>query len=84
MNVLLTFGTFADVFSCEKAVRAAGMSCRAVPVPRSLDASCDFAAEIRDLGEEDVFAVLELLKKKGLRYTRLFRSMTADSGDEVY
>jgi len=83
MNLLFTFTTFADVFSCEKAGKAAGLSCRVIPVPRSLDVTCEYAIEIQDIDTPDVSAILELLKNNGLHYTRVFHSMPSADG-EVY
>ena len=83
MNVLFTFKTFADVFLCEKTGKAAGLSCRVIPVPRSLNVTCDYAAEILNIDENEIFTVLELLKKNGLQYVRIFRSSYTADG-EVY
>jgi len=83
MKLLLTFKTFADVFLCEKIGNGAGLSCLVTPVPRSLDVTCDYAVEIQNIDENDVYAILELLKKNNLQYTRIFHShLTADG--EVY
>ena len=83
MNLLFTFKTFADVFSCEKAGKAAGLSCRVIPIPRSLDVSCDYALEIQDIEEPDFYSILEMLKKNNLQYIRVFHSSTTENG-EVY
>jgi hypothetical protein len=83
MNLLFTFNTFADVFLCEKVATAAGLSCRAVAIPRSLDVTCEYAAEMRGIGENDIYAILELLQKNDLQYTRIFRSVST-AGGEMY
>ena len=62
---------------------AAGLSCRAIPVPRSLGVTCDYALEIQNIVENDVYAILELLKKNNLQYTKLFHSHISADG-EVY
>ena len=83
MKLLLTFKTFADVFLCEKTGNGAGLSCLVTPVPRSLGVTCDYAVEFQNVDENDVYAILELLKKNNLQYTRIFHShLTADG--EVY
>jgi len=83
MKLLLTFKTFADVFLCEKTSNGAGLSCLVTTVPRSLGVTCDYAVEIQNVDEKDVYAVLELLKKNNLQYTKIFHSrLTADG--EVY
>ena len=83
MKLLLTFKTFADVFLCEKTGNKAGLSCLVTPVPRSLGITCDYAVEIQNIDENDVYAILELLKKNNLQYTRIFHShLTADG--EIY
>ena len=83
MKLLLTFKTFADVFLCEKAGNEAGLSCLVAPVPRSLGVTCDYAVEIQNIDENDVYAVLELLKKNNLQYTRIFHSHLTAAG-EIY
>ena len=83
MNLLFTFKTFADVFLCEKTGKAAGLSCRVIPVPRSLDITCEYAAEIQNIDENDVYTILELLKKNDLQYTRVFHSLPTADG-EIY
>jgi hypothetical protein len=83
MNLLFTFKTFADVFLCEKIGKAAGLSCRAVSVPRSLGVTCEYAAEIQNIDETDIYAVLELLKKNNLQYTKVFHSVSTAEG-EIY
>jgi hypothetical protein len=83
MNLLFTFKKFNDVFSCEKIVNAAGLFCRVIPVPRSLGVACEYAAEIKNIDESDVYAIFALLKKKDLYYTRVFHSILTEHG-EVY
>jgi hypothetical protein len=83
MKLLLTFKTYADVFLCEKTGNRAGLSCLVIPVPRSLGVTCDYAVEIQDIVENDVYAILELLKKNNLRYTKIFHSQLTDDG-EIY
>jgi hypothetical protein len=83
MNLLFTFKKFSDVFSCEKIIKAAGLSCRVVPVPRSLGVTCEYAAEIRNIEAPGVYRVLALLKEEGLQYTRIFHSIPTENG-EVY
>jgi hypothetical protein len=83
MNLLFTFKTFADAFLCEKTGKAAGLSCRVIPVPRSLGVSCEYAAEIQNIDEADVYTILALLKKNGLRYTKIFHSLLTADG-EIY
>jgi hypothetical protein len=83
MNLLFTFKTFTDVFSCEKISKAAGLSCRVVPVPRSLDISCEYAAEIQNIDESDFYTILALLKKNDLPYIRVFHSHRTVDG-EIY
>ena len=83
MNVLLTFKTFADVFSCEKAVKAASLSCSVIPVPHSLDVSCEFAVEVQDIDETDIVSILEILKNNDLQYIRIFHSLSTPEG-EIY
>jgi len=83
MKLLLTFERFADVFLCEKTGNGAGLSCLVTPVPRSLGVTCDYAVEFQNVDENDVYAILELLKKNNLQYTKIFHSrLTADG--EVY
>jgi len=83
MKLLLTFKSFADVFSCEKTGNGAGFSCLVTTVPRSLGVTCDYAVEIQNVDEKDVYAILELLKKNNLQYIKIFHSrLTADG--EVY
>jgi len=83
MKLLLTFKTYADVFLCEKTGNGAGFSCLVTPVPRSLGVTCDYAVEIQNVNENDVYTILELLKKNNLQYTKIFHSrLTADG--EVY
>ena len=83
MKLLFTFKTFADVFLCEKIGNGAGLSCHVIPVPRSLGVTCDYAVEIQNIDENDVYAILELLKKNNLQYTRIFHSHLIASG-EIY
>jgi hypothetical protein len=83
MKLLLTFKTFADVFLCEKIGNGAGLSCLVTPVPRSLGVTCDYAVEIQNIDENDVYAILELLKKNNLQYTKMFHSHLTPAG-EVY
>ena len=83
MKLLFTFNKFSDVFLCEKIGNGAGLSCLVTPVPRSLDVTCEYAVEIQDVDEKDVYAVLELLKKNNLQYTRVFHSQLTENG-EVY
>jgi hypothetical protein len=83
MNLLFTFNTFADVFSCEKAGNAAGLSCRVIPVPRSLDVTCEYAVEIQDIDKSDTFPILAILKNNDLHYTRVFHSLPTADG-EIY
>ena len=81
--MLFTFKTFADVFLCEKIGNGAGLSCHVIPVPRSLGVTCDYALEIQNVDENDIYAILELLKKNNLQYTRMFHSHLTVAG-EVY
>jgi hypothetical protein len=83
MNFLFTFKTFSDVFSCEKIGNAAGLSCRVIPVPRSLDISCEYAAEFQNIDESDFCTILALLKKNDLPYVRFFHSNRTMDG-EIY
>ena len=83
MNLLFTFKTFSDVFLCEKIGKAAGLSCRAVPVPRSLGVTCEYATEIQNIDEDDVSAILALLKKNNLHYIKVFHSILTADG-EIY
>jgi hypothetical protein len=83
MKLLLTFKTSADVFLCEKTCNGAGLGCLVTPVPRSLGVTCDYAVEFQNVGENDVYAVLELLKKNNLQYTKIFHSRLTAEG-EVY
>ncbi|MDR1046902.1 MAG: DUF3343 domain-containing protein [Treponema sp.] len=83
MNLLFTFKNFADVFLCKKIVNAAGLSCRVIPVPRSLGVTCEYAAEVQNIDKSDVYSILELLKKDGLLYTRVFHSTLTPDG-EIY
>ena len=83
MKLLFTFATFADAFSCEKIMKTAGLSCRVIPVPRSLGVTCGFAVEIQNIDEIDAGTVMTLLKKNDLNYTRIFRSLLTAAG-EVY
>jgi len=72
MKLLLTFKTYADVFLCEKTGNRAGLSCLVTPVPRSLGVTCDYAVEIQNIDENDVYTILELLKKNNLQYSNYF------------
>ena len=81
MNFLFTFKTFVDVISCEKIGNAAGLSCRVIPVPRSLDASCEYAAEFQNIDESEFCAILELLKKNDLPHIKVFHSYRAEGGE---
>jgi len=83
MKLLLTFKTFADVFLCEKIGNKAGLSCLVIPVPRSLGVTCEYAVEIQNTDENDVYTILELLKKNNLQYTNIFHSHFTEDG-EVY
>jgi hypothetical protein len=83
MNLLFTFKKFSDVFLCEKIIKAAGLSCRVISVPRSLDVTCEYAAEIKNIDKSDVYTILEILKKKDLQYTKVFHSILTEDG-EVY
>jgi hypothetical protein len=83
MNLLFTFKTFADAFLCEKIEKAAGLSCRVIPVPRSLGVTCEYAAEVQNIDKSDVYTILELLKKNDLQYTKVFHSMLTTEG-EIY
>ena len=83
MKLLLTFKTFADVFLCEKTGNEAGLGCLVTTVPRSLGITCDYAVEFKNVNENDVFTILELLKKNNLQYTRIFHSHPTVDG-EVY
>ena len=83
MKLLLTFKTFADVFLCEKIGNEAGLSCLVTPVPRSLGVTCDYAVEIQNIDKNDVYAILELLKKNNLQYTKIFHSHLIAAG-EIY
>jgi hypothetical protein len=83
MNLLFTFKTVADAFLCEKVGKAAGLSCRIIPVPRSLGVTCDYAAEIQNIDGIDVYTVLTLLKKNNLQYTKVFHSLLTADG-EIY
>jgi hypothetical protein len=83
MKLLFTFGTFADVFSCEKVLKKEGLSCHVIPVPRSLGVTCEYAAEIQDIDETGVYTIMTLLKKNDLHYTRVFHSL-AGAGRETY
>ena len=83
MKLLLTFNTYADVFLCEKTCNRAGLTCLVTTVPRSLGVTCDYAVEIQNVNENDVYSVLEILKKNNLQYIKIFHSrLTADG--EVY
>jgi hypothetical protein len=81
MKLLLTFKTIADVFLCEKISNGAGLSCLVTSVPRSLGVSCDYAVEFKNIEENDVYAILELLKKNNLQYTRIFHSQLIADGE---
>jgi hypothetical protein len=81
MNFLFTFKTFVDVFSCEKIGNAAGLSCRVIPVPRSLDISCEYATEFQNIDECDFYTILELLKKNNLSHIRAFHSYRTVDGE---
>jgi hypothetical protein len=83
VKLLFTFAAFADVFSCEKIMKTAGLSCHVIPVPRSLGVACEYAAEIQNIDETDVGTVMTLLKKNDLSYTRVFRSLLTADG-EIY
>jgi hypothetical protein len=83
MKLLFTFKKFSDVFLCEKIMKAAGLSCRVISVPRSLGVTCEFAAEIININKPDVYTILEHLKKSDLQYTRFFHSILTENG-EVY
>jgi hypothetical protein len=83
MNLLFTFKTFADVFLCEKIGKAAGLSCRVIPVPRSLGVTCEYAAEIQNINKNDIYTILAALKKNNLQYTRVFHSLLTADG-EIY
>ena len=82
MKLLFTFKTFSDVFLCEKIGKAAGLSCIVIPVPRSLDITCEYAVEIQNADEEDFYAILELLEKNHLQYIRVFHSQLTAEGEE--
>jgi hypothetical protein len=83
MKLLFTFKTFADGFLCEKIGNVAGLSCHVIPVPRSLGVTCDYALEIQNVDENDVYTILELLKRNNLQYTKIFHSHLTEDG-EVY
>ncbi|MDR0386959.1 MAG: DUF3343 domain-containing protein [Treponema sp.] len=83
MNLLFTFKKFSVVFLCEKIIIAAGLSCRVVPVPRSLGVTCEYAAEIKNIDKSDVYTIFALLKKRDLQYTKVFHSILTEDG-EVY
>jgi hypothetical protein len=83
MKLLLTFKTYADVFLCEKTGNGAGFSCLVTTVPRSLGVTCDYALEIQNVDENDVYTILELLKKNNVQYTKIFHSHLTPNG-EVY
>jgi len=83
MKLLLTFKTFADVFLCEKIGNEAGFSCLVTQVPRSLGVTCEYAVEIQNIDKNDVYAILELLKKNNLQYTKIFHSHLIAAG-EIY
>jgi hypothetical protein len=83
MNLLFTFKKFADEFQCKKITGAAGLSCRVIPVPRSLGVACEYVAEIQNIDKSDVYTILELLKKGDLQYTKVFHSILTTDG-EIY
>jgi hypothetical protein len=81
MNLLFTFKKFADVFLCERIMKAAGLSCRVISVPRSLGVTCEYAVEIKNINKPDVYTILELLTKSDLQYTRVFQSVLTENGE---
>jgi hypothetical protein len=83
MNLLFTFKKFADVFLCEEIMKAAGLSCRVISVPRSLGVTCEYAAEIKNIEKSDAYTIFSLLKKSDLQYTGVFHSILTENG-EIY
>jgi hypothetical protein len=81
MKLLITFGTIADVFSCEKIIKSSGHSCRIIPEPRNLGVSCNYALEIQKINSEEVNTILEILKNNAVNYARIFHSINTPNGE---
>ena len=55
---IFIFKSTRDVIKAESALRAAGISCTVIPVPRSVSPLCGMALQIAEQDEEQVESLL--------------------------
>lgn len=56
--VTALFETTRAVLKCERLCKAAGISCKVIPVPRDLSAGCGMAIELSEIDTERVERML--------------------------
>ncbi|MDR2403900.1 MAG: DUF3343 domain-containing protein [Spirochaetaceae bacterium] len=90
MTLLFTFETVSSALDCEGILKKSGCSCRVIPAPRSLSASCVYAISLEthspgDTGgiAGDPGAFCRDLRARGGGFARVFRR-TETGGKETY
>lgn len=57
--MLLLFQSTHDVICAEKQIRKKKLSCKVIPVPRSVSSRCGMALEVLDMEKEQVIEVVQ-------------------------
>jgi hypothetical protein len=83
VTLLFTFETVSAALNCEDILKTAGRSCRVIPVPRSLSASCAYAISLEAGSPEDPAAPCRDLRSAGAGFVKAFRCTEA-GGKEQY
>jgi hypothetical protein len=76
MILLYTFKTISAALDAEQALKNARFSCRIIPMPRALGASCNYAITLENADGEDSARIA------GVAYEKVFRC-TGEAYEEV-
>ena len=77
----MIFKSMTHVLAAERAGRKAGISCRMVPIPRTMSTDCGMCVSVR-AEEGDVF--LEAALAKGLKPEKIEQHQGAGPGSRCY
>lgn len=81
MKVLFTFETVSAALDCERLFQELAISCRIIPVPRSLSVSCAYAITAET---GDWRGLCEALRQKGAEYGKVFCCEVSPGQGETY
>lgn len=78
MNLLVTFHSVSSALYAQKALTKAAVSCKVIPVPRSVSSSCGYAMEAMDISPS---ALTEAMEAIGAEWDTVYRVTLAEKGE---